>query len=187
MEHAMPISRRAFLSAIPATAAAGELLAADEPKPGKLAAVAVDWPWWRGPTRDGIAAPDQKVPLEWSATKNVLWAAAVPGRGPGSDSVAEDRGFPAPQHARGGGFEKIRCPATDRGIQPRGGRRDAAQLNEQAAEVVLAAEVSRLRRTAIPVEGYPGVAGHLPALLEEPPNHVHGLGVSLTSGARVQP
>jgi outer membrane protein assembly factor BamB len=93
MERAMPISRRAFLAAIPATAAAGELLAADQPKPGKLAAVAADWPWWRGPTRDGIAAPDQKVPLEWSATKNVLWEAAVPGRGHGSPSVAEDRVF----------------------------------------------------------------------------------------------
>ena len=26
-----------------------------------------DWPWWRGPNRDGAAAENQKVPLTWSA------------------------------------------------------------------------------------------------------------------------
>jgi hypothetical protein len=31
-----------------------------------------DWPWWRGPTRDGIAEPGQQPPLEWSETKNVI-------------------------------------------------------------------------------------------------------------------
>ena len=38
-----------------------------------------DWPWWRGPGRNGIAA-DQRVPVEWSETKNVIWKAPVPGR-----------------------------------------------------------------------------------------------------------
>ncbi|MBM4074418.1 MAG: serine/threonine protein kinase [Planctomycetes bacterium] len=43
-----------------------------------------DWPWWRGPNRDGIASPDQDPPLKWSDTDNVLWKSPVPGRGYGS-------------------------------------------------------------------------------------------------------
>ncbi len=49
-----------------------------------------DWPWWRGPTFDGIADPEQKPPLEWSETKNIVWKAKVPGRGHGSPIVAGD-------------------------------------------------------------------------------------------------
>ena len=50
-----------------------------------------DWPRWRGPLGTGIANPDQKVPLKWSATENVLWKAPVPGRGHGSPIVVGDR------------------------------------------------------------------------------------------------
>ncbi|HVK09166.1 MAG TPA: PQQ-binding-like beta-propeller repeat protein [Gemmataceae bacterium] len=46
-----------------------------------------DWPWWRGPNRDGHADPKQQIPLEWSETKNVVWKAPVPGRGHGSPCV----------------------------------------------------------------------------------------------------
>ena len=42
-----------------------------------------DWPWWRGPNFDNIAAA-QAPPLRWSATENVAWKADVPGRGHGS-------------------------------------------------------------------------------------------------------
>lgn len=52
-----------------------------------------DWPWWRGPTRDGVAAANQRVPLNWSVTENVLWKAAVPGRGHGSATVVGDQVF----------------------------------------------------------------------------------------------
>jgi len=52
-----------------------------------------DWPWWRGPTRDGIAASDQTPPVRWSETENVLWTTLVPGRGHGSPSVLGDRVF----------------------------------------------------------------------------------------------
>jgi outer membrane protein assembly factor BamB len=52
-----------------------------------------DWPWWRGPNRDGVADPKQKPPLKWSATENVLWKSAVPGRGHGSPIVVGDQVF----------------------------------------------------------------------------------------------
>lgn len=52
-----------------------------------------DWPWWRGPARNGIASPDQSPPLRWSETENVLWKTAVPGRGHGSPTVVGDQVF----------------------------------------------------------------------------------------------
>ena len=85
------MNRRDFLAALPASALASQLLA-DDPKPGKITVGPNDWPWWRGPTRDGVAA-EQKIPLEWSATKNVLWEAPVPGRGHGSAIVVGERVF----------------------------------------------------------------------------------------------
>jgi len=54
---------------------------------------AADWPWWRGPQRDGVAPAGQTVPLVWSETENVLWKAAVPGRGHGSPTVVGERVF----------------------------------------------------------------------------------------------
>ena len=50
-----------------------------------------DWPGWRGPTRDGQAAEGQRVPLTWSETQNVVWRAAIRGRGHSSPTVAGDR------------------------------------------------------------------------------------------------
>jgi outer membrane protein assembly factor BamB len=54
---------------------------------GKIEVAATDWPWWRGPTRNGIAAAGQNPVLKWSDTENVLWKAPVPGRGHGSPTV----------------------------------------------------------------------------------------------------
>ncbi len=51
-----------------------------------------DWPWWRGPTCDGIAA-EQDVPVRWSETENIIWQAEVPGRGHASPTVVGDRIF----------------------------------------------------------------------------------------------
>lgn len=48
---------------------------------------ASDWPWWRGPQRNGIASPDQKPPTSWSDSKGVAWKVPVPGRGHGSATV----------------------------------------------------------------------------------------------------
>src|SRR6188472_3808389 len=50
-----------------------------------------DWPGWRGPTRDGIAAPGQNPPTQWSEAENVLWKTPLPGRGHGSPTVVGER------------------------------------------------------------------------------------------------
>ena len=52
-----------------------------------------DWPWWRGPNRNGIAAADQAPPTEWDGTKNVLWKVDVPGRGHSSPTIVGSKLF----------------------------------------------------------------------------------------------
>lgn len=52
-----------------------------------------DWPWWRGPQRNGIANANQNPPLKWSETQNILWKSPVPGRGYGSATVVGNRIF----------------------------------------------------------------------------------------------
>jgi outer membrane protein assembly factor BamB len=52
---------------------------------------AKDWPAWRGPARNGLAADGQNPPVQWSETNGVLWKAPLPGRGHGSPTVVGDR------------------------------------------------------------------------------------------------
>ena len=49
-----------------------------------------DWPWWRGPDRNGIAR-GPAPPVSWSETENILWKADIPGRGHSSPIVVGDR------------------------------------------------------------------------------------------------
>src|SRR5688500_12590495 len=84
------MDRRDFLATLPTAAVASYVGADDKLTPAKIAPH--DWPWWRGPTRDGIAAA-QKIPLQWSADKSVLWQADVRGRGHGAAIVVGDRVF----------------------------------------------------------------------------------------------
>jgi outer membrane protein assembly factor BamB len=49
-----------------------------------------DWPGWRGPTHDGIAASSQTPPVTWSETEGVVWKVPLPGRGHGSPTVVGD-------------------------------------------------------------------------------------------------
>jgi outer membrane protein assembly factor BamB len=51
---------------------------------------AEDWPQFRGPTGDGLAAA-ARPPLTWSPTRNVAWKAPVPGRGRSSPVILGDR------------------------------------------------------------------------------------------------
>jgi hypothetical protein len=67
-----------------------------------------DWPWWRGPNRNGIAARNQTPPLRWSKSKNVLWKSAVPGRGHGSPTVVGDQVFLATADEKRG-IQSVLC------------------------------------------------------------------------------
>lgn len=70
-----------------------ELSLAAEFKPESPRFANTDWPWWRGATRDGVADASQEPPLQWSATKNVVWKAKVPGRGHASPTVVAGKVF----------------------------------------------------------------------------------------------
>lgn len=52
-----------------------------------------DWPWWRGPNRDGSASSNQDPPTDWSEDENVVWRAAIPGRGHGSITLLGDNAY----------------------------------------------------------------------------------------------
>ncbi len=56
------------------------------------AAVAEDWPCFRGPSRQGVSS-ETDLPLRWSATENVRWTAPVPGESWSSPIVWRDRVF----------------------------------------------------------------------------------------------
>jgi outer membrane protein assembly factor BamB len=50
-----------------------------------------DWPWWRGPSRNGTAHSPQTPPVQWSESSNVIWKAPIEGRGYGSPTIFGDR------------------------------------------------------------------------------------------------
>jgi outer membrane protein assembly factor BamB len=53
--------------------------------------LAQDWPWWRGPSHNGIANSDQHPPVTWSESENIVWKANLPGRSHGSPIVVGDQ------------------------------------------------------------------------------------------------
>ncbi|MBI2477314.1 MAG: PQQ-binding-like beta-propeller repeat protein [Planctomycetia bacterium] len=73
--------------------AVASMVLAVNPEPGPVQFESTDWPWWRGPERNGVAAADQAPPRKWSQTENVLWKAPIPGRGHGSGTVVGDQAF----------------------------------------------------------------------------------------------
>jgi len=52
-----------------------------------------DWPRFRGPTGDGVAAKEADPPVAWDETRNVAWKTAIPGRGRSSPVVLGGRVF----------------------------------------------------------------------------------------------
>ena len=64
----------------PANAATHPALNPIAPQPG-------DWPWWRGPSLNGIAEAGQMPPVSWDDSRNILWKTPVPGRSHGSLTV----------------------------------------------------------------------------------------------------
>jgi outer membrane protein assembly factor BamB len=81
-----------------------------------IAIAAQDWPWWRGPTRDGVAPAGQNPPSSWSQTKNVLWSAPLPGRGHASPTVVGNRVF-IPVADEAAGTQSVVCFARATGRQ----------------------------------------------------------------------
>lgn len=51
---------------------------------------AEDWPQFRGPLGNGHSA-EKNLPIQWSATENVVWKTAVPGKGWSSPSLYNGR------------------------------------------------------------------------------------------------
>ena len=51
-----------------------------------------DWPWWRGPDRNGVSV-DRDVVTKWSPKENVVWATNVLGDGHSSPIVCGNRVF----------------------------------------------------------------------------------------------
>ncbi len=110
--------------------------------------LSTDWPWWRGPWRNGTADGAQKPPLEFNETKNVLWKAEVPGRGHGSPTVCGDKVFLATADEEQGS-QSVLCFERDTGhqlwqttVHPSGGMRK----NERAtlASCTLACDGERV-------------------------------------------
>ena len=86
---------RQLLLALAALLSAISSIQSEEPrkssKADKITVAPTDWPWWRGPNRNGVADAKQKPPLKWSETENILWKVSVPGRGHGSPTVVGDQ------------------------------------------------------------------------------------------------
>ena len=110
---------------------------------------ATDWPAWRGPTRDGIAATGQTPPVQWSETNNVLWKAPVPGRGHGSATVVGDRIYLATAD-RARQNQSVLCFERGTGklvwqTEAHGGQAEAGKhSNSSAASSTVACDGSRL-------------------------------------------
>src|SRR5436190_8963238 len=51
-----------------------------------------DWPEFRGPTGQGLAATTQ-LPVEWSSTRNLAWKQPIPGHGWSSPALKDGRVF----------------------------------------------------------------------------------------------
>lgn len=55
--------------------------------PGFPKLTTADWPWWRGPARNGVAEESAAPPTKWDAETNIVWKTPVPGRGHASPIV----------------------------------------------------------------------------------------------------
>ncbi len=89
--HRLLIALTLFLPFTPSLAPAQDPPPKTDADP--ISVAPTDWPWWRGPTRNGVAAPKQTPPMKWSATENVRWQVPVVGRGHGSPIVVGEQVF----------------------------------------------------------------------------------------------
>lgn len=87
-----------------------------EPVDDKIAVDGADWPWWRGPARNGVANPNQDPPTEWGVDRNLVWKAEIPGHGHGSPTVVGRRVFVATSDEKTGS-QSVLCYDRDSGKQ----------------------------------------------------------------------
>lgn len=73
-----------------------------------LSVPVTDWPWWRGPSRNGTAASDQAPPIQWDRETNIVWKTPIAGRGYGSMCLVADKVYLATARASTSAF-----PTTD--------------------------------------------------------------------------
>jgi outer membrane protein assembly factor BamB len=73
--------------------------AAEGPEPKE------EWPQFRGPTGQGLAA-SKKLPTEWSATRNVTWSKDLPGSGWSSPVIAGGKVYLTAADAIGGSADR---------------------------------------------------------------------------------
>jgi outer membrane protein assembly factor BamB len=52
-----------------------------------------DWPWWRGPQRNGYAHENSKPPKTWSETENIVFKTPLPGRSHASPTIVGEQIF----------------------------------------------------------------------------------------------
>jgi hypothetical protein len=93
-----PIKRAAFFMQQTSYRGQERNILAGEPEFHLLCAAALalpfhlaaeDWPQWRGPSSQGISS-ETGLPTQWSATKNLVWKAALAGTGASSPIVSGD-------------------------------------------------------------------------------------------------
>lgn len=77
-------------------------------------ATAADWPAFRGPTYDGVAA-DRSAPVTWGSDENVKWKAPLPRPGNGSPIVVGDRVFVTSAEDEQGRQRSLYCLAAKDG------------------------------------------------------------------------
>ena len=119
---------------------------------------AQNWPQWRGPSLNGVAAGD--APTEWSDTKNVAWKVEIPGRGFSSPVVWGDRIFITTAVPTG---KPSAAPVAQSGGRGPGGgagageehRFDVLALDRRSGKIVW----QQTATTAVPHEGYHRIYG----------------------------
>jgi outer membrane protein assembly factor BamB len=95
---ALRCDRRTFTGGLVAAAAWSCLAKAQAAEPGLPVDAADfpkldwnnDWPWWRGPQRNGHTHPSCKLPTKFGDKENVRWSVALPSRGHSSPIVVGD-------------------------------------------------------------------------------------------------
>ena len=104
-----------------------------------------DWPWWRGPYRNGHAVSDQDPPLRWNEAKegdkNILWKVPVPGRGHASPTIVGDHVY-VPTADRERDIQSVLCFDRNNGEQVweaivhRGGLMEKNKKSSQASPTI---------------------------------------------------